>query len=495
MNFTKILYVAFLFQLLGACSGGGGSSSANGNAPTISSFSIYPLEVYVGEGGGQTDVSGSFNFTDPDGDLSTLTLKIFDTSDQLISTDVTPISGVSGITTGIIQGTATVITTTAGEFTIQVYVTDEQGNNSNTLETVFTIVERIWSPVSTVGSPDARTDHTAVWTGSEMLVWGGDDGNSVTKNTGGKYNPSTDRWGQMSTNQAPSAREQHTAIWTGTEMIIWGGLTGTPLFGALGDGARYNPQTDTWSSINDVNQPSPRVGHTAIWTGSEMIIWGGFSCIACANGELGTGARYNPSTDTWHQISTTNAPASRGNHSAIWTGTKMVVWGGENASPTLLNTGGIYDPATDTWTDTTLVSAPSPTRCHISINTTSEMIIFGGQTDPSAGCGLSSNNAGYRYDFANNVWAAMNDAVFSSSLSGPAAVWSGDQMITWFDNVGGRYAPTTDTWKGISIDGAPSARRKHTLVWTGTKMIVWGGEFAGPLGTGAIYNPLIDPTQ
>lgn len=30
-----------------------------------------------------------------------------------------------------------------------------------------------WSPLSTAGAPEARTDHTAVWTGSQMVVWGG----------------------------------------------------------------------------------------------------------------------------------------------------------------------------------------------------------------------------------------------------------------------------------------------------------------------------------
>jgi len=29
---------------------------------------------------------------------------------------------------------------------------------------------------STIGAPAARTGHTAVWTGSEMIVWGGSDG-------------------------------------------------------------------------------------------------------------------------------------------------------------------------------------------------------------------------------------------------------------------------------------------------------------------------------
>src|SRR5438270_5036421 len=35
--------------------------------------------------------------------------------------------------------------------------------------------------------------------------------------------PCTDEWGATSTTNAPSARYYHTAVWTGSEMIVWGG--------------------------------------------------------------------------------------------------------------------------------------------------------------------------------------------------------------------------------------------------------------------------------
>ncbi len=71
--------------------------------------------------------------------------------------------------------------------------------------------------------PTGRTDHTAVWTGSEMIVWGGVNGMALL-NTGGRYNPSTDSWTATSTTNAPAGRDAHTAVWTGSEMIVWGGL-------------------------------------------------------------------------------------------------------------------------------------------------------------------------------------------------------------------------------------------------------------------------------
>src|SRR5205814_1820421 len=120
-----------------------------------------------------------------------------------------------------------------------------------------------------------------------------------------------DTW--TATLNSPSARSQHTAVWTGSEMIIWGGEGGAP---ALNTGGRYNPSTDTWTDTSLTNAPPQGlVFHTAVWTGTEMIVWGGQDTL-----ETNTGGRYNPSTNSWTATSTTNAPSARVNHIAVWTG-------------------------------------------------------------------------------------------------------------------------------------------------------------------------------
>lgn len=43
----------------------------------------------------------------------------------------------------------------------------------------------------------------------------------------------------------------------------------------MNSGARYNPASDSWDEISDTNQPSWRINHTAIWTGFDMPVWGG----------------------------------------------------------------------------------------------------------------------------------------------------------------------------------------------------------------------------
>ena len=93
-----------------------------------------------------------------------------------------------------------------------------------------------------------------------------------------------DTWAATSTNNAPSARSHHTAVWTGSEMIVWGG------FDHVDTGSIYNPSTDSWTATSTNNAPSGRSGHTAVWTGNEMIVWGGVD----DSEESNTGGRYNP---------------------------------------------------------------------------------------------------------------------------------------------------------------------------------------------------------
>jgi len=133
-----------------------------------------------------------------------------------------------------------------------------------------------------------------------------------------------DTWTTSTIMNAPDARRGHTAIWTGTEMIIWGGALNDNMWHFFNTGARYNPATDSWTPTSTTNAPIGRWLHTAVWTGIGMIVWGGGNNTDFLN----TGASYDPTNDIWVALGTTNTPDARVHHSAIWTGTQMIVWGG-----------------------------------------------------------------------------------------------------------------------------------------------------------------------
>ena len=338
-----------------------------------------------------------------------------------------------------------------------------------------------WTATSTTNAPSPREGHTAVWTGTEMIVWGGHQPPDVL-NTGGRYNPSTDTWTATSTTNAPNARAEHTAVWTGSEMIVWGGICcgGSD----LNTGGRYNPATDSWTATSTANAPDGRLNHTAVWTGTEMIVWGGQGPLP-PPGFFNTGGRYNPSTDSWTATST--LPVARGYYTAVWTGSEMIVWGGYPYT----NSGGRYEPGTNSWTATSLTNAPEARGYHTAVWTGSQMIVWGG------GNGVNDFNTGGRYNPGTDSWTATSTTNAPASRFSPKAVWTGSEMIVWggandagvFFNTGGRYNPGTNSWTATSITGAPTGRLLTTAVWTSSEMIVWGGQddSGNNLNTGGRY--------
>jgi N-acetylneuraminic acid mutarotase len=346
-----------------------------------------------------------------------------------------------------------------------------------------------WAATTTNSAPSGRDGQTAVWTGSQMIIWGGYDASSPLLNTGGSYDPGTNTWTATSTSNAPNARDGHTAVWTGSEMIVWGGSDDS---GVVSTGGRYDPATNMWVNTTTYDTPAGRYLHTAVWTGSEMIVWGGLGV-----NYFDTGGRYTPSTDSWTTTSTANAPAGRYLHTAVWTGSEMIVWGGSffDGMFHYFNTGGRYNPATDGWTATSTISAPTARDAQTAVWTGSEMIVWGGENDS----GLF--NTGGKYNPSTNNWTAISTANAPTGRLDQTAVWTGSEMMIWggFDNVvgycntGGKYNPGANSWTATSTIGAPAARALHTAVWSGSEMIIWGGtDNISYFNTGGRYNPDTD---
>jgi N-acetylneuraminic acid mutarotase len=122
--------------------------------------------------------------------------------------------------------------------------------------------------------------------------------------------------------QAPmGGRYRHHAIWTGDEMIVWGGQGGP----SLSDGAAYDPETDSWRGL----PAAPLAGRhwaSVVWTGRAMLVWGGYD----NEHAFEDGAAYEPAANTWRLLPP--APISgRCHNSAVWTGDEFVLWGGTEA--------------------------------------------------------------------------------------------------------------------------------------------------------------------
>jgi hypothetical protein len=99
-----------------------------------------------------------------------------------------------------------------------------------------------WTRLPAAPIPKGLYEYAGVWTGSRLLVWGGrilHDGDVTTPPRGVVYDPATNRWSAMPISPL-RGRTGHVAVWTGSRMLIWGGeLVRTD--GQVNDGAAYMP--------------------------------------------------------------------------------------------------------------------------------------------------------------------------------------------------------------------------------------------------------------
>lgn len=359
-----------------------------------------------------------------------------------------------------------------------------------------------WEPTALEGAPSPRTGHVAVWADSFMIVWGGSNGGTFLGD-GAEYDLATRTWTPISTVDAPSPRDSAVAVWTGSEMIVWGGRNQD---GPLGDGASYNPATKKWSAL-PVGGPSPRWQHAAVWTGiptNRLFVWGGFD----GSTELETGAFYTEAGG-WTPLVDPAPPAARRLHTAVWDemNSRVIVFGGVGFDPnsgttTSLATGGIYGPlpANEVWTDLAQVGTPpAPRHEHSAVWAGTHMIVWGGQ-NPAIGLlddGARFNAAG------NNEWQLITsgpNGVAPSARRRHSAVYfkNLDKMVVWGGRGegnavladGGVFDVNAVAWSATGVPKGPPPSVDHSAVIAGSRMIVWGGVTTGnvPTNHGAVLD-------
>jgi N-acetylneuraminic acid mutarotase len=340
-----------------------------------------------------------------------------------------------------------------------------------------------WSSIPSIPTGNATNGHSAVWTGTEMLIWSGKDPSYASyENTGAKYNPATNTWSAaISVASAPVGRHGHSTVWDAAadRMLVWGGSTAGSASNEpsafTNTGGIYNAVTNTWTAITTTAAPVARYNHSGVWTGTRMIVWGGKDGSTYYN----NGSSYNPATNTWTAIAA--APISlRAGHACVWTGTRMVIWGGENGT-NALNDGAMYDPVSNTWSMISATNAPVGISDAGVVWTGSEMIITGGNLNSFTSSRI------YQYHPGTNTWDASfvslpgNGIAWNGSLSRHSVCWTGSEVLIFGGvnftsdgtNVCYKFNPSTNAITYYA--NSPVTRVDHSAVWTGSEMLLFGG--------------------
>ncbi len=345
--------------------------------------------------------------------------------------------------------------------------------------------------------PDAglvpRSDFSSVTTGRSLIVWGGNSP-SGPLGDGAIFDTATSEWKPLAA--APIApRRGHSAVWTGTQMIVFGGLTrgdGCRPNCALNDGAAYDPATDKWTPIPTAPIPG-RNGHSGVYFQNRMVVWGG---AIEGGGPSADGASYDPATNAWTMLPP--APlAPRVAFRTVATTHRMLVWGGSNGggqTGKYFDDGAIYSPADNSWSP--MAAFPQTNESagrdtFSSVWTGEKMLVWGGYIRNTT-CNPCGREDGAAYDLGSNSWTLMSPSPIAGR-GAHRAVWTGREMVVWGGftttevNDGARYNPESDTW--VPLSASPlDVRQGPGMVWAGERIVLWGGVAPGARGGNPYFN-------
>ena len=308
---------------------------------------------------------------------------------------------------------------------------------------------------------------TVVWTGTEAVVFGGNQiGYSSNLDEGvDAYDPATQQWRSVSP-EVPLLAP--IVVWTGDELLAVGwAATGAPRSVA----ATLSLDTGEWKILADA--PAPDKLWSAdpwVWTGTELLVMSGNQGLDTA-----TAQAFNPTTDEWRTL--TSAPlAPRYDAASVWTGSEWLVWGGDDGGTSFAD-GVAYNPLTDTYRP--LADSPLSARQAPGVWTGTEMVLLAGVSGRG-----NAESDGAVYNPATDTWRQTKPGF---AHPGFVPVWTGSLIIQFAKGGAVWYDPAADEWSSGDMTFGEVSHDDSSPVWTGSQVILLGS-YDGTTG-GATFTP------
>jgi len=308
-----------------------------------------------------------------------------------------------------------------------------------------------------------------------------------------------------------ASRSSAVGVWTGTQMIMWGGESGRVNAVLHADGAAYEPDTKTWSSL-PASPLSARSQAASVWTGKSVFIWGGY--VDSDATRATDGALYTPADQSWTRVPT--APvAVYGQVRAFWTGRVVVLvstppWAGQN-TPVGANEGSdtvnaqSYDPATHKWARLPDLRLPSDHTADVVVDLGVGNYIYLWSMwshNTTTGPNSFSTTAGvdsYTLEVDKRRWIS-NDFALPDDRVSSTPLWTGRDIAMpavrqWFGTAS--RGPEQMNLAGVVLDPSNSSTRpiRHGPVddlnaqylWTGAALLAFNSGTETSDANGHVY--------
>jgi N-acetylneuraminic acid mutarotase len=146
-----------------------------------------------------------------------------------------------------------------------------------------------WTAVSAPPEVLGGYGDAVTWTSDGLFVWSGQasSNDSQLDDAGAMYDPTTNTWATLPSSPL-TERVGATAVWTGQQVLVFGGRVSGTTLQLASDNASYDPSTRAWALLPTA-PPSSQIRGDVLpeatarwfalgaWDGSEAVVLGGIA--------------------------------------------------------------------------------------------------------------------------------------------------------------------------------------------------------------------------
>jgi len=298
-------------------------------------------------------------------------------------------------------------------------------------------------------SPSLRSEHGLTYDAQSdrVVFFGGWDHAEVVQSDTWTYDLNSNAWTRMSPATSPAPRGFFGMAYDdeSDRVILFGG--GGRISGEFNDTWAYDVNTDTWTSMNPVVAPEPRLALRMAYDreSDRIVLFGGYVCSISECGAI----RFN---DTW-----------------------------------------LYDFNSNAWTDVTPTVGPPPVAFHaLAYDTDSDRVILFGGVPTAVSPPMGET---WAFDVNTNTWENRNplgpepsarwlhDMAYDAQ-SDRALLFSGLTQAQFStphtrDSETWTYDFDTNSWTRVEPTARPLGRLAHKMTYDteSNRVIMFGGEW------------------
>lgn len=273
------------------------------------------------------------------------------------------------------------------------------------------------------------------------------------------YHASNGTWSATAAMAAP--RSHHTAtMLKGGQVLVAGGVRAGRLGTPLRSSEAYNPLSEQWRAVAEMNEARAQHTATALPDG-KVLVTGGFATRSGDTGPpLSSSELYDPSTGTWERMAPMNQERIGHTATLLDDGSVLVVGGGPSTSE-------IYKSGT--WTTLRELQASHPRHTATLLAGHKEVLVVGADTSEI-------------YDTSNHIWRTRINLNSPRDRHTATLLPSGQVLIAGGADAAPLdtsevYDPVASSWSQSGKLG--EARADHTATnLGGGRILVAGGRTA-----------------